>query len=101
MIITFHYLKFENYINEKIAKKKELEKELEDLKNEISTLNNQKSEIENARDLAFQQKKMADLEIKSYSNAKQILDRHKLSITEDLANLPTLLVALQNMDTIP
>ncbi|MGA7899666.1 MAG: hypothetical protein WCA39_12485 [Nitrososphaeraceae archaeon] len=76
--------KVENYINEKIAKKKELEKELEDLKNEISTLNNQKSEIENARDLAFQQKKMADLEIKSYSNAKQILDRHKLSITEDL-----------------
>ena len=49
-----------------------------------TTLNNQKSEIENARDLAFQQKKMADLEIKSYSNAKQILDRHKLSITEDL-----------------
>ena len=27
-----------------------------------TTLNNQKSEIENARDLAFQQKKMADLE---------------------------------------
>jgi hypothetical protein len=34
--------------------------------------------------LALQQKKMADLEIQSYSNAKQVLDRHKLSITKDL-----------------
>ena len=76
--------KIEEYIDEKIAKKKELENELEYLKNEISTLKNQKSEIENARDLALQQKKMADLEIKSYSNAKQVLDRHKISIDEDL-----------------
>ena len=76
--------KVKEHIDEKIAKKKEVEKELEDLKDEKSTLNNQKSEIENARDLAMQQKKMADLEIKSYSNAKQVLDRHNLSITEDL-----------------
>jgi hypothetical protein len=76
--------KIEEYIDEKIAKKKELENELEYLKNEISTLKNQKSEIENARDLALHQKKMADLEIKSYSNAKQVLDRHKISIDEDL-----------------
>ena len=76
--------KIEEYIGEKIAKKKELENELEYLKNEISTLKNQKSEIENARDLALHQKKMADLEIKSYSNAKQVLDRHKISIDEDL-----------------
>jgi hypothetical protein len=47
-----------------------LENELDGLKSEISTLKNQKSEIENARDLALQQKKMADLEIKSYTNAK-------------------------------
>jgi chromosome segregation ATPase len=76
--------KIEEYVDEKIAKKKELEKELEDLKNEISTLKNQKSEIENARDSALQQKKMAELEIKSYSNAKQVLDRHNISINEDL-----------------
>jgi septal ring factor EnvC (AmiA/AmiB activator) len=38
--------KIEEYIDEKITKKKELENELEDLKNEISTLKNQKSEIE-------------------------------------------------------
>ena len=76
--------KIEEYIDEKIAKKKELEKELEDLKNEISTIKNEKSEIENARDLALQQKKMADLEIKSYTNAKQVLDRHNISINEDL-----------------
>jgi len=76
--------KVKEHIDDKTAKKKELEIKLEDLKNNISTINNQKSEIENARDLALQQKKMADLEIKSYSNAKQVLDRHKLSITEDL-----------------
>ena len=45
---------------------------------------NEKSEIENARDLGLQQKKMADLEIKSYSNAKQVLDKHKISIDKDL-----------------
>jgi hypothetical protein len=72
------------HIDEKTAKKKELEIKLENLKNEISMLNNQKSEIENAWDLAMQQKKMVDLEIKSYSNAKQVLDRHNLSIIEDL-----------------
>ena len=76
--------KIEEYIDEKIAKKKELEKELEGLKNEILTLKNEKSQIENARDLALQQKKMADLEIKSYTNAKQVLDRHNISINEDL-----------------
>jgi hypothetical protein len=77
-------LKVEEYINEKLAKKKELENELENLKSEISTFKNQKSEIENALDLALQQKKMADLEIKSYTNAKQVLDRHNISINEDL-----------------
>ncbi|HZI71277.1 MAG TPA: hypothetical protein VFD60_08955, partial [Nitrososphaeraceae archaeon] len=79
--------KVEEHINEKLAKKKELENELEDLKSEISTLKNQKSEIENARDSALQQKKMADLEIKSYTNAKQVLDRHNISINEDLPKL--------------
>ena len=76
--------KIEDYNTEKIAKKKELENELENLKNEISTLRNHKSEIENARDLALQEKKMADLEMKSYSNAKQVLDRNSISINEDL-----------------
>ena len=76
--------KIEEYNTEKIAKKKQLENELENLKNEISTLGNHKSEIENARDLALQEKKMADLEMKSYSNAKQVLDRNSISINEDL-----------------
>ena len=79
--------KVEEYINEKLAQKKGLENELDGLKSEISTLKNQKSEIENARDLALQQKKMADLEIKSYTNAKQVLDRHNISINEDLPKL--------------
>ncbi len=76
--------KIEEYVDERLAKKKELENELDDLKNEIPTLKNQKSEIGKLRDLALQQKKMADLEIESYSNAKQVLDRHKISISEDL-----------------
>jgi prefoldin subunit 5 len=62
-----------------------LENELEDLRNEISTLKNQKSEIEKARDLALQQKKMADLEIKSYTDAKQASERYNISINEDLS----------------
>ena len=79
--------KIEEYIDEKIAEKKELENELEDLSNEISTLKNQKSELENARDLALQQKKMAESEIKSYTNAKQVLDRHNICIDKDLPKL--------------
>jgi len=77
--------KIDEHIDEKVAKNKELDKVREGLKNEVSTLENVKSASENARDLALQQKKMADLEIKSYSNAKQVLDRHKISIDEDLA----------------
>jgi len=76
--------KIEEYIDEKITKKKELENELEDVRNEVSTLKSQKSELENARDLALQQKKMAESEITSYANAKLVLDRHNISINEDL-----------------
>jgi hypothetical protein len=76
--------KIEEYIDEKITKKKELENELEDVRNEVSTLKSEKSELENARDLALQQKKMAESEITSYANAKQVLDRHNISINEDL-----------------
>jgi chromosome segregation ATPase len=61
-----------------------LENELEDVRNEVSTLKSEKSELENARDLALQQKKMAESEITSYANAKQVLDRHNISINEDL-----------------
>jgi hypothetical protein len=37
--------------------------------------------------LALQQTKMAELEIKSYTNAKQVLDKHNISINEDLPKL--------------
>jgi hypothetical protein len=40
----------------------------------------QKSEIENLHDLALE----ADLEMRSYSDTKQVLDRHKISMNEDL-----------------
>lgn len=75
--------KIDEYIDdldEKIAKKKELE-------NEVEHLGNKKLEIENALDLALQQTKMAELEIKSYTNAKQVLDKHNISINEDLPKL--------------
>jgi predicted nucleic acid-binding Zn-ribbon protein len=100
MIITFNYI-IEEYIDEKITKKKELENEFEDLKNEISTLKNQKSEIENARDLALQQKKMADLEIKSYTDAKQILDRQNISINEDLPKLANAINRIEECEYDP
>ncbi len=93
--------KIEEYIDEKITKKKELENELEDLKSEISTLKNQKSEIENARDLALQQKKMADLEIKSYTDAKQVLDRQNISINEDLPKLANAINRIEEYEYHP
>ncbi len=71
-------------IVKQIAEKKDLESEVKDLKNDVSTVKNQKLEIENARDLALQQKKMAELEIKSYTDAKQVLDSYNISINEDL-----------------
>ncbi len=101
MIITFNYIKLKSTIDEKITKKKELENELEDLKSEISALKNQKSEIENARDLALQQKKMADVEIKSYTNAKQVLDRQNISINEDLPKLANAINRMEEYEYHP
>ena len=77
----------EDYINQKTAKKGELDKEVRELKDQISTLEEQKSELEKSRDLVLEQKKKATEEIKSFFDAKQELDKHKISITEDIPKL--------------
>jgi hypothetical protein len=74
----------EHYINQKTAKKGELDKEVRELTDQISTLKEQKSELEKSRDLVLEQKKKATEEMKSYFDAKQELDKHKISITEDI-----------------
>src|SRR5215211_9458966 len=63
----------EDYINQKIVKKTELEKELQELGVEISILEEQKSELEKGRDLALEQKRKATEEMKSYFDVKQEL----------------------------
>ena len=73
----------EDYINQKTVKKIELEKELQELRDQISTLDEQMSELKKSRDWVLEQKRKATEEIKSYFDAKQELDKHKLSITED------------------
>ena len=47
----------EDYINQKTAKKGELDKEVRELKDQISTVKEQKSELEKSRDLVLEQKK--------------------------------------------
>jgi len=93
--------KIEDYNNEKVAKNKELEKVCEVLKNEVSTVKNQMSEIENARDLALQQKNMAELEIKLYTNAKQVLDRCDISINEDLPKFANIVKCIKKYGDDP
>jgi hypothetical protein len=73
----------EDYINQKTVKKAELEKGLQELTDQISTLQDQKSELEKSLNLALEQKRKATDEMKSYFDAKQELDKHKMSITED------------------
>jgi hypothetical protein len=73
-----------DYINQQTVKKIELEKELQGLRNQISTLQEQKSEVEKSRDLALEQKRKVTEEMKSYFDVKQELDKHKISITEDV-----------------
>ena len=52
----------EDYINQKTAKKGELDKEVRELKDQISTVKEQKSELEKSRDLVLKQKKKATKE---------------------------------------
>ena len=77
----------EDYINQKTAKKGELDKEVRELKDQISTLEEQKSELEKSRDLVLEQKEKGTEEMKSFFDAKQELDKHKISITEDIPKL--------------
>jgi len=74
----------EDYINQKIVKKTELEKELQELGDEISALEEQKSELEKGRDLALEQKRKATEEMKSYFDVKQELAKYNISMTEDI-----------------
>ena len=57
---------------------------MRELKDQISTVKEQKSELEKSRDLVLEQKKKATEEMKSFFDAKQELDKHKISITEDI-----------------
>jgi len=74
----------EDHINQKTAKNREVEKEVRELKDQISTLKEQKSELEKCRDLVLEQKRKVTEEMKSYFDAKEELDKHKISITKDI-----------------
>jgi hypothetical protein len=72
----------EDYLNQKTVKNGELDKEVRELKDQISTLKEQKSELEKSRDLVLEQKKKATEEMKSFFEAKQELDKHKISMAD-------------------
>jgi len=74
----------DSYINQQTLKKIELDNKLQELRDQISTLQEQKSKCEKGRDWALEQKRKANEEMKSYFDAKQELDKHKISITEDV-----------------
>jgi hypothetical protein len=74
----------EGYIDQQTIKKRELDNKLQELRNQISTLQEQKLELEKSRDVVLEQKRKATEEMKSYFDAKQELDKHKISITEDV-----------------
>jgi hypothetical protein len=74
----------EGYIDQQTIKKRELDNKLQELRNQISTLQEQKLELEKSRDVVLEQKRKATEEMKSYFDAKQELDKHKISITEDI-----------------
>ena len=57
---------------------------MRELKDQIYTLEVQKSELEKSLDLVLEQKKKATEETKSFFDAKQELDKHKISISEDI-----------------
>jgi hypothetical protein len=74
----------DSYINQQTFKKRDLDNKLQELRDQIYTLEEQKSECEKGRDWALEQKRKANEEMKSYFDAKQELDKHKISITEDV-----------------
>jgi uncharacterized coiled-coil DUF342 family protein len=74
----------EGYIDQQTIKKRELDNKLQELRNQISTLQEQKLELEKSLDVVLEQKRKATEEMKSYFDAKQELDKHKISITEDI-----------------
>jgi hypothetical protein len=74
----------DGYINQQALKKIELDNKLQELRDQIYTLQEQKSECEKGRDWALEQRRKANEEMKSYFDAKQELDKHKISITEDI-----------------
>ena len=74
----------DGYINQQTLKKIELDNKLQELRDQIYTLQEQKSECEKGRDWALEQKRKATDEMKSYFEAKQELDKHKISITGDI-----------------
>ena len=50
----------------------------------ISVLEEQKSELEKGRDLALEQKRKATEEMKPYSDVKQELAQHDISVTKNI-----------------
>ena len=73
------------YVNEKLAKNKELDDKREQLIHSIASLEAKYSELKNSHDLILEQNRKAEEEMKIYSSSKQVLDRYGISITKDIA----------------
>jgi hypothetical protein len=69
-------------LNQKIAEKRQLETEVQELEDKKSTLKKEVSETEKKRNVILEQKTKAAQEMSSYFSAEQILDKHNISMKE-------------------
>ena len=76
--------KIENYINQKIVQEMVLNQTLQKLNSEISAIEQRKSELERSRDLVLEQTRRASEGMKSYLDLGRELDKHKISMTQDI-----------------
>ncbi|MPZ08119.1 MAG: hypothetical protein GEU26_17175 [Nitrososphaeraceae archaeon] len=73
-----------NYINQKLAEKREVESKLHELNQEVCSVEKKKSELLKSCDLILEKRSGVTEEMNLFFETKQELDKHKLSINQDL-----------------
>ena len=87
------------YIDNKVVQKGELDNQVKQLNNTVATLKQKKSELQKSYDIILEQKKKAEDGMKSFLYYKQELEKHGISMSNDIPNLQVQLKLSQNMVT--
>lgn len=74
----------EEYLNKKIAQKKELDEEIQRLNANVTLMKARKSDLVRELDMISEQSKRVEEGMKSYFNFKQELESYGISMTDDL-----------------